>query len=851
MSAPQTREPSLVDLARWGDRAALIDDDGPLSYADLAAAVHRRAQVLAAEPRRARALAPAPTRAFVTEYLAHLQSAQPVLLTHDDALTARFLDDADAPAPHPDLRLLLGTSGSTGSPRLVRLSRTNLESNAAAIAAALGLDETDRVLLTLPLDYCYGLSVLHSHLLVGAAVVLHPGSVLDAGLWSHARAAGVTSFPAVPHTLDLLDRVGWPDLPLRRVTQAGGRLAPERVLALARTARRDGWDLVVMSGQTEATARIAVLPPELAAVHPDAVGYAVPGGRVHLAEVPAEDGGAPGVGELVVEGPHVMMGYATTAADLARGPEVAALATGDLATIDPDGLVRVVGRRARRAKVFGVRLDLDHLEHRLREELPDLAWAHAVALPDDAGVGVLHGPGAEPVEVRRVVAELADLPAHRVEARGADQPPRRPNGKPDQPAIAALLSAAPAAPIGPGDSDDPHAPDDVLTAVRRAVAEVLELPLETVTPESAFAGLGGDSLSFVEASVRLERLLGALPLDWPRLTWRELVHRTAAPTTPTTPRGPADAPGRWARLETAVVLRALAIVLVVGSHTDLFTLKGGAHVLLAVAGAGFARFLLPVPAAERPRRAARALARILVPAVLWIGVVTVVTGSYSWAAVLLVESLVDSSWDEQWHYWFLEVLLQATVLSVGLLAIPAVARAERRDPARVALTVLAVAALARWTEYLLPWRDHIHSLPWTAWLFAAGWAAVVVRTRRQRVVLTVLVLLAAADFVVLPRLSVITLGVLLLVWCPTLRWPRALVPATAALAAASLWTYLTHWQIYPWFETRWPLGGLLASLTVGLLITAAERRWGPTRRTTPDLRTTRPVPERPTREALR
>ena len=131
---------------------------------------------------------------------------------------------------HPDLALMLSTSGSTGSPKLVRLSHDNLTSNAEAIADYLGIRASDVAATTLPMHYCYGLSVINSHLVAGASLLLTDLSVVDACFWDAVRAHRVTTFAGVPYTFDLLDRVGFADLDLpslRYVTQAGGRLAPD------------------------------------------------------------------------------------------------------------------------------------------------------------------------------------------------------------------------------------------------------------------------------------------------------------------------------------------------------------------------------------------------------------------------------------------------------------------------------------------------------------------------------------------------------------------------------------------------------------------------------------------------
>ena len=172
---------------------------------------------------------------------------------------------------HPDLALLLSTSGSTGSPKLVRLSRCNLVANATAIAEYLDIRQTDRAATTLPMSYCYGLSVIHSHLLRGAGLILTDRSVVDEEFWTLFRRHRGTSFAGVPYTFEMLERIGFDgiDLPdLRYVTQAGGRLSPERVRSFAALGERKGWQLFVMYGATEATARMAYLPPELAQSHP-------------------------------------------------------------------------------------------------------------------------------------------------------------------------------------------------------------------------------------------------------------------------------------------------------------------------------------------------------------------------------------------------------------------------------------------------------------------------------------------------------------------------------------------------------------------------------------------------------
>jgi acyl-coenzyme A synthetase/AMP-(fatty) acid ligase len=201
------------------------------------------------------------------------------------------------------------------------------------------------------MSYCYGLSVINSHLLRGAGLVLTDLSVVDPCFWELFRDRGATSFAAVPYTFELLERVGFADMDLpslRYVTQAGGRLDPEKVRSYAEQGRRKGWDLFVMYGQTEATARMAYLPPALSTTAPGAIGVPVPGGEFRIEPIPGLADG-----ELVYTGPNVMLGYAQSPADLAAGRTITELRTGDLARKHPTGVYEVVGRRSRFVKIVG------------------------------------------------------------------------------------------------------------------------------------------------------------------------------------------------------------------------------------------------------------------------------------------------------------------------------------------------------------------------------------------------------------------------------------------------------------------------------------------------------------------
>lgn len=797
----------VAHLRALGERPAVHTADRTISYAGLGDLVAGAARDFAGE----RALILLRTRndiATLVHYLGALAGGHVVLPVpsgsdHSDLLATYrpdILIDTDGTHRrgaehhrlHPDLALLLSTSGSTGSPKLVRLSAGNLLANARSIAEYLDIRDTDCAATTLPMSYCYGLSVIHSHLLRGAALILTDLSVIDDEFWDlFARHRG-TSFAGVPYTFDLLDRIGFAEMHLphlRYITQAGGRLEPDRVRRFAALGQQRGWRLFVMYGATEATARMAYLPPELATTRPEAIGRAIPGGRLWIdaeASEATENPHSPDgeIGELVYAGPNVMMGYAHSSADLALAAGPAELRTGDLARRGPDGLFEVVGRANRFAKLFGLRVDLQRLENSLSERgITALCTTSeqtlAVATTDDART--VHG----------AVAEITGLPPGSVRATTVGELPMLATGKPDYPAVLALQSApAPAA-----------------TPLQAVFADVLHRDPADIDPGASFVDLGGNSLTYVMMSVRLEKVLHGLPHDWHRRSLRELERLRI--------RG-----RRWtATLETSVVLRAVAIVLIVGSHAELFEMWGGAHILLGVAGYNFGRFCLTsAPRRDRIRRLRSTIAWIAVPAVGWVALTMTYSDDYAWSNLLLANKFLgpDDSMTAG-RLWFIEVLVWILVLLTILLCIPAVDRLERRRPFALAVGFL-VAGLA--VRYAVPGPDAWFSML-SFWFFTVGWAVSKSSAVWQRAVITALLGIGLFGYFADPVREVLVFtGIVLLIWLPSVRLPVAVTGGLAALADASLYIYLTHFQVYPLFgEHR--LLGVLAALLFGVALARA------------------------------
>lgn len=279
-----------------------------------------------------------------------------------------------------ELALLLTTSGSTGSPKLVRQSYKNIEANTKSIVEYLNLSERERAITTLPMNYTYGISIINTHLWVGASIILTDKGLMQKEFWQQIKDFEATSFGGVPYTYEMLNRLRFErmQLPaLRYVTQAGGKLSPQLHEKFAQWAIDTGKKFIVMYGQTEATARMSYLPAEKALEKYGSMGIAIPGGKFSLIDVDGNEIKEPEtVGELVYTGDNVTLGYAECGDDLSKGDERSGrLETGDMAKFDKDGYFFIVGRKKRFLKIFGNRVNLDETEQLLKTKFTSFECA--------------------------------------------------------------------------------------------------------------------------------------------------------------------------------------------------------------------------------------------------------------------------------------------------------------------------------------------------------------------------------------------------------------------------------------------------------------------------------------------
>jgi acyl-coenzyme A synthetase/AMP-(fatty) acid ligase len=279
-----------------------------------------------------------------------------------------------------DLALLLSTSGTTGSRKFIRLSYKNIEANARSIAQYLELDQHETSITTLPMNYTYGLSIVNSHLYVGATILLTDEMIISKRFWEFFEENNATSFGGVPYTYELLDKLKIleKDIPsLKTITQSGGKLSVEMHEKFAKQCLNKGRKFVAMYGATEATARMTYLPYQMAVKKIGSVGIAIPDGKIYIVDENGNKINQPDqYGELIYIGDNVSLGYAEKGEEL-KDSDVnhGVLKTGDIAQMDSEGYVYIVGRKSRFLKIQGHRISLDEVEELIKKNINEVDCA--------------------------------------------------------------------------------------------------------------------------------------------------------------------------------------------------------------------------------------------------------------------------------------------------------------------------------------------------------------------------------------------------------------------------------------------------------------------------------------------
>ena len=413
----------VFDLGR--DGTAVVDEGREVSYRELAALSADAVKGL--KPQTVKVVVNGQDLATVATFVGCVNSGVVPLMvpaTMDPELLARLRSMYEGKPTSPDLALLLTTSGSTGSPKLVRISRANLRADNEMSERLFSLDAATRMTMILPICYAWGLSVACAVLKAGGALVMTRRTVMDAELADVMLAAGATHLAGVPYMYEVLDRFRFFERKfpaLRGLLVSGGALAPALRRKFAEEAKARGISFSEGYGQTETTGVMSTIRTDLLPERIGSIGRAGEGGRFRIDD-----------GELVYEGPIVAMGYAVCAEDLLKGDEWKGVRrTGDLASIDAEGYVTLSGRASRFLKIFGNRVSLDEVENLVKDGFPGAGCA-ATGADGDLRVFVA---SAAPEEVERFLVAKLHFNATVMKVRAVDAIPLNANGKTDYPKL--------------------------------------------------------------------------------------------------------------------------------------------------------------------------------------------------------------------------------------------------------------------------------------------------------------------------------------------------------------------------------------------------------------------------------
>lgn len=333
-----------------------------------------------------------------------------------------------------NLALLLTTSGSTGSPKVVKISKKNLLSNTHSICKYLKLSKKDRHITTLPMNYTYGLSCINTFLFNGSSILLNNHSILEKSFWDLVNKFKPTSISGVPYTYEILNRIGINRLlstSIKVLTQAGGKLDRKLLIKYADLCRKNNCYFYVMYGQTEATARMSYLPPENLLDKIDSIGIPIPGGNFEIDKSDKENlefETDKEYGELIYKGENVSLGYANSFNELNNNDDFkSVLNTGDIGYKDEDGFFYVIGRRNRFAKICGIRVSLQDIENFL-----DFLNTNCLAFSDDKKLIIYiecDNLKIDKNEIKKIILKETTLPPLSIDIKLIPEFPRNENGK--------------------------------------------------------------------------------------------------------------------------------------------------------------------------------------------------------------------------------------------------------------------------------------------------------------------------------------------------------------------------------------------------------------------------------------
>jgi len=330
------------------------------------------------------------TNVFITKSLKPKINFNEEVQLIDEEESLRIIDDQNiinfnSGFDEDRLAEIIFTSGSTGEPKGVMISHKNILANTSSIIEYLNLDSNDIMCVVLPFFYCYGLSLLHTHLKVGGSIVLNNNFIFLGTVINDLKNYKCTGFAGVPSHFQILLKksqtfktTDFPDL--KYVTQAGGKLHAVFIQDFVKYFPKINF--YVMYGQTEATARLTYLPPELIKTKDTSIGKAIPGVNLKVVNEKGELVGLDEEGELLAKGDNIMLGYYKDKIGTKKALKNNWLHTGDMAKVDEDGYFYLVARKKEIIKVGGKRVSPKEIEEVILS-VPEVVDCTITGVEDD------------------------------------------------------------------------------------------------------------------------------------------------------------------------------------------------------------------------------------------------------------------------------------------------------------------------------------------------------------------------------------------------------------------------------------------------------------------------------------
>ncbi|REC45323.1 AMP-binding protein [Chryseobacterium pennipullorum] len=329
---------------------------------------------------------------------------------------------------HPEIKILLSTSGTTGIPKLVKLSDENLYQNAISILQYMPILESDVVPLNVPINFVYGFSIFTTNCMRAGRIVCSDKDIMQKAFWDEMEEYGYSTLGGVPYLYENLNRIGFfrKDSPsIRYFTHTGGVINAELRKTIFSYCHEFGKDFFAQYGQTEAGGRMAYLTTDGLLEEETSIGTPVKGGNFSI---------DPDTDELLFSHSSIFGGYANTLADLATYEQSSVLHTGDTARKGPNGIYYITGRIKRIMKLFGIRLNLDEVEFILKNELKGNTFVCLNS--NDKKIVVLYdNPDVDPQVITETIKNKLRINPQYVRTERIESFPLSQNGKINYPLL--------------------------------------------------------------------------------------------------------------------------------------------------------------------------------------------------------------------------------------------------------------------------------------------------------------------------------------------------------------------------------------------------------------------------------